>query len=166
MRFSRAVGFTLTELVIAIAIMGIGLALAVPSFQDMVAKKRLKLAGETIMADFNYFKQEGLKQRLTNFSFNVDDGASWCYGIELGSCSCSTANDCSVRQVVGSDFNGISSITSSVSRYDYSWVRGQVTAGTITLNSTEGYDLQIEVSPLGQVSMCTNSSGMFEYQSC
>ena len=166
MKLTREVGFTLTELVIAMAVMAIGLALAVPSFQDMVAKKRLKLAAETVMADFNFFKQEGLKQRLSNFSFNVDDGASWCYGIELGSCTCSTANDCSVRQVIGSDFNGISSITSSASRFDYSWVRGQVTPGTITLNSPAGYDLQVDISSLGQVSMCTNSTGMFEYPSC
>lgn len=173
-------GFTLVELAIGLAILAIGLALAIPSFQDMVEKKRLKLAAETVMADFNYFKQEGLKQRADDFSFNVKSGANWCYGIELGACNCSTANACSIRQVVGSDFKGITSITSTDAKYDFHWLRGTLTGdgdvalknetdaypSGITLTSPSGYELEVRATAFGRVTICTNTAKMFEYESC
>lgn len=154
------------ELVVAIAIVAIGLTLAMPYFGGLSEKKHLKQAAEAVTADFNYFRQEGLKRRAVSFSFNVDDGTSWCYGIETGTCDCTTANDCSVRQVMGSDFKNVSLVTSTTSNYAYSWVRGMVTAGSITLNSPAGYDLKVVISPLGRSSICSPSGNMPDYPSC
>ena len=162
----RQLGFTLTELVVAIAVLAIGIGLTVPSFNDMVEKKRLKRAAEAVIADFNFFRQEGLKRRAVSFSFNVDDGTSWCYGIETGTCDCTTADDCSVRQVMGSDFADVSSVTSTASNYAYSWVRGTVTAGSITFDSPAGFDLRVVISALGRTSICSPSDNMSEYPSC
>lgn len=165
-RVIHVLGFTLLELVIVLTIMGIGVAAAVPSFKDTIEKKRLKLASDAVMADFNFFKQEGLKRRTPSFSFNVDDGTSWCYGIELGTCTCTTTNDCSVRQVPGSDFKAVSSVTSTASNYAYNWIRGTVTAGSITLNSPNGYALRVVISPLGRTSICSPTGNMHEYKQC
>ena len=162
----RQDGFTLTELIIAIAVSAILIALAVPSFTDMIEKERLKLAVETVVADFNFFKQEALKRRVPDFAFNVDDGANWCYGIAVGTCSCTTATSCTVRQVTGSDFIGISSLTSSTAKFSYDWVRGTVNAGTIRFNTPGGFNLRVVINGLGRVSICSPSDNVPAYQSC
>ena len=163
---NRQDGFTLTELIIAITVTAIMLAIAAPSFMDMIQKKRLKLAAETVIADFNFFRQEGLKRRVPDFSFNIDDGATWCYGIAVGTCTCATANSCDVREVSGGDFNSIASLTSSAARYSYDWVRGTVTAGTITLATPGGFDLRVVINGLGRTSICSPSNNVREYPSC
>lgn len=160
-------GFTLTELVITMAVAAIMMGMAVPSFNDMLAKKRLKLAAEAVAADFNFYKQEGLKRRLPNFYFNVNAGANWCYGISVNSsCDCATANSCEILQVAGSDYNGISTVTTSRARYDLTWQRGTVTSGGITFNTSRGHDLQLQINPLGRTSVCSPSNNMPEYSSC
>lgn len=159
-------GFTLTELIIAVSVSAILIALAVPSFTDMIEKERLKLAVETAVADFNFFRQEGLKRRVPDFAFNVDDGADWCYGIAVGTCSCTTANSCTIRQAVGSGFNGISSVTSSTTKFSYDWVRGTVNAGTIRFNTPGGFNLRVVINSLGRVSICSPSGNVPAYQSC
>lgn len=166
MRAKRQRGFTLTELVIAITVAGIMIGLATPSFIDMIQKKRLKLAAETVIADFSFFRQEGLKRRVPDFAFNVDDGATWCYGIAVGTCTCTTANSCDVREVSSDDFNGIASLTSSSAKFSYDWVRGTVTAGTITLATPRGFDLRVVINGLGRTSICSPSNNVHEYQSC
>lgn len=162
----RQDGFTLTELIVAIAVLAIIVALGAPSFFRMVEKERLELAVESVIADFNFFRQEGLKRRVPDFAFNVHDGTGWCYGITVGSCSCTIVNNCSVRQVTGSDFNGIATVSSSVAKYSYDWVRGTVTAGTITFNTPGGYDLRIVINGLGRASICSPSDNVPAYQSC
>lgn len=159
-------GFTLTELIIAIAVSAILIALAIPTFTDTIERERLELAVETLVADFNFFKQEGLKRRVPDFAFNVDDGTSWCYGIDVGTCSCTTANSCAVRQVAGDDFNGISSVNASTAKFSYDWVRGTVTAGTIRFNTPGGFDLRVVINGLGRVSICSPSDNVPAYQSC
>ncbi len=162
----RQDGFTLTELIIAIAVLAIVVAAATPSFFKMIEKERLELTVETVIADFNFFRQEGLKRRVPDFAFNVSDGTNWCYGIAVGTCSCTTVNSCTVRQVTGSDFNGIATVSSSAAKYSYDWVRGTVTAGTITFNTAGGYDLRIVINGLGRASICSPSDNVPAYQSC
>ena len=159
-------GFTLTELIIAIAVAAIVLAAAIPSFFKTIEKERLELTAETVIADFNFFRQEGLKRRVPDFAFNVRDGTSWCYGVAVGTCSCAIANNCPVRQVSGNDFNGIASVNSSAAKYSYDWVRGTVTAGTITFSTQGGYDLRIVINGLGRASICSPSDNVPAYQSC
>ena len=162
----RQDGFTLTELIVAIAVLAIVVGAATPSFFKLIEKERLELTVETVIADFNFFRQEGLKRRVPDFSFNFNDSSNWCYGIEVGTCSCTVANSCTVRQVIGSDFNGIAAVSSSAARYSYDWVRGTVTAGTITFNTPGGYDLRIVINGLGRTSICSPSDNVPAYQSC
>ena len=166
MRARRQRGFTIIELVVALSVAAIMIGLATPSFIDMTQKKRVKLAAETVIADFNFFRQEGLKRRVADFAFNVDDGATWCYGVAVGTCTCTTANSCDVREVSSTDFNGIASLSSSAAKFSYDWVRGTVTPGTITLATPRGFDLRVVINGLGRTSICSPSDNVHEYQSC
>jgi len=162
----RQQGSTLIELLLAVTVASIVITLATPSFNDLVERKRLKLAAETVVADFNFFRQEGLKRRVPDFSFNVIDGSNWCYGISVGSCTCTTANSCSVRQVAGTEFAGLASLSSSVAKYTYDPVRGVVTAGNITLSTSGGFNLRVVISALGRTSICSPSANVPEYLAC
>lgn len=60
-------GFTLIELMITIAILGIGLTIAIPSYQSATSNSRLSGISGNFVASLNFARQEALKlgQRVT-----------------------------------------------------------------------------------------------------
>jgi type IV fimbrial biogenesis protein FimT len=57
----KARGFTLIEMMVAIAIMGIILAIGVPNFIEFVADQRVRAAASDIVSDVNLARAESLK---------------------------------------------------------------------------------------------------------
>lgn len=57
----RMLGFTLMELLVVLAIMGIGLLMAVPSYQGMVAYNRLDGQARELQSAFNYARSEAIR---------------------------------------------------------------------------------------------------------
>lgn len=77
-RVRRGRGFTLVELMIAIAILGVLVAAAAPSLTGMVREQRIKSASFDMFATFAYARSEALKR---NASINiVRTGADWAGG--------------------------------------------------------------------------------------
>ena len=72
-------GFTLTELMITVAIIGIVASLAVPSFQDMIERNRLKEAVEGLKSDMMWMRTETIK-RSCNLQVTFTP-ATWNYTI-------------------------------------------------------------------------------------
>lgn len=62
MRRSHSRGFTLVEAIVAIAVLGILLTLAVPGMQKIVAKQRLRSASYDLVADLTLARSESLKR--------------------------------------------------------------------------------------------------------
>jgi type IV fimbrial biogenesis protein FimT len=58
-------GFTLMELMFTIAVAGILLAVAVPSFQDMIANNRLVSQSTEIVAAMNFARSEAISKNAT-----------------------------------------------------------------------------------------------------
>lgn len=88
-------GFTLIELLFSMVLLGILLAVAVPSVVDMVTRSRLKGAAEELFLNLQWARSEAIKQN-TNFTVSIRTGAAWCYGFNAGAafCDCSVAGAC------------------------------------------------------------------------
>jgi len=103
----KAPGFTLIELVIVIVIVAIGVALAAPSFRDIVEKRRLSSSAEQISTLFTFAQSSAVKHnRDVIVNLRRTDHDTWCIGATLGTVAC----DCTVTvdtDVLFCDIEGV-----------------------------------------------------------
>lgn len=70
-------GFSLIELMVTVAVLAVGLALAAPSLSTQIANYRLRSAAEGVLNGLNYARAEAVR-RNSNVSFTLDaTGAGW-----------------------------------------------------------------------------------------
>lgn len=70
-------GFTLIELMVTVAVLAVGLALAAPTLSTQIANYRLRSAAEGVLGGLNYARAEAVR-RNSNVSFTLDaSGAGW-----------------------------------------------------------------------------------------
>ncbi len=171
----RMQGFTLIEMMTVIVIMGILLALVVPSFDAYFEKSRTKRAAETLAAFLVNAKSESLKRNTTvRVVFqSASSGASWCAGMTAANtCDCSASpNTCQMdgvdRTVAGADFNGVVlSAPGDDFIYGFTHRRGTVNAQTIQLQSVSGYGMNVVVSSTGRIRLCSPSGTIGGYATC
>lgn len=55
-------GFTLTELIIAVAILSVMVAASLPSFQQMIAEQRLRSAADAMVSSVLFARSEAIKR--------------------------------------------------------------------------------------------------------
>lgn len=168
-RLSTQSGFTLMELMIVVVIVGILLAIALPSFSDSIDRNRLRAITNTLYGDLQFAKSEAIKRNQPmTVDFTVTNATTWCYGLKLGSgatCDCTVtnvaaANACaidSVLKVVNNtdDYPGIVMTPSADFVFDN--VRGTATAGNVLLTSARGKTTQLFVNILGKIHSCSAS---------
>ena len=76
-RQTAARGVTLIELMITIAVLAVGLALAAPTFTQQIGNYRLRTASESIINGLNYARAEAVR-RNSPVSFTLDaNGPGW-----------------------------------------------------------------------------------------
>lgn len=81
-------GFTLIELMVAVALLGIVLAIAAPSMSDYIDKRRVINAAEAVYSQFLYARSESVARSETVFvSFSTNGTDTWSVGV-------STTPDC------------------------------------------------------------------------
>ena len=76
---SRAQGFTLVELLIAVAVIAIILVVAVPSFRDMILMQRLRSITAQLVTDLQFARNDAVSRgTLLRLSFRTNDDMT-CY---------------------------------------------------------------------------------------
>jgi type IV fimbrial biogenesis protein FimT len=159
MSIKRQGGFTVTELLVTLVVIGILAAIAMPSLSETSEKRRLKAASEAILSDLRWVRSESIKQN-TPFTVTFTNGSygTWSYVINDGSADIKT-----VTSTNFSEFDGVSinqNFASSQMVTDNA--RGTLRPGTVSL-STSSYANEVRVSILGRVRICGNSGG---YDAC
>ncbi|SMC22710.1 type IV fimbrial biogenesis protein FimT [Andreprevotia lacus DSM 23236] len=164
-------GFTLVELAIVLTLLGILLAIALPSYANFIDRQRLRAAAETVTGDFNWAKSLSRNRSSTIYTSFSSSGSTWCYGFSANaSCDCTTSGSCELKTVLssGTDFKSVTASSSTINGSKLDAVRGLVTTGaaSMQLASSRGYTLQMNLSAIGTVSMCSPGRDDMGYKAC
>ena len=172
-------GLTLLELLVALVVLSVLLAVGVPSFSAMSDKSTLRGAARTIHTDLWLARSEALKRgRPVSLSFRRVSDTEWCYGLSEGKSGCDCmADDCridGVRRVRTSQDIGAGVLMRSlpaffpggVPRTSFDGMHGIAGNGTIRLVSHAGVEARVVISRLGRVRVCTSNSGTYGLEQC
>ncbi|MGL5324976.1 MAG: GspH/FimT family pseudopilin [Aeromonas sp.] len=168
----RSAGFTLIELMIALALVALLLTVAIPSYQSLRQEQMVKTATQAVYTDIMLLKSEAIKRNRTLQFIIFNSGTSnWCYRIHIdGSCSSCSDSCSSIEGRKGADaseYPGISLVASysesvtNVRPLSISPRRGTMAAGNIAI-SAETYSMQVKTNNVGRVRTCgvSNVSGV------
>lgn len=168
-------GFTLIELLVVVALIGILLSLAGPSFSGFFAKKRVEGIASELATDLQYARSEAVAR---NVSVTMTFGTN-CYVIHLASATAAactattktitpTAAEIKTVQLDGaanvalSPYGGLVSIV-------FDPVRGTPGAlSSIDVTSAIGgaWQLRASITLAGQASTCSPNSSIKGYATC
>mgnify|MGYP000020580947 CR=1 FL=1 len=152
-------GITLIEVMIAIAIIAIVAAIAVPAYQSQIARQNLVLVSENLISDIKFARSEALK-RSDEVEFAITSGANWSYVI-----SDNASNE--IKSVSSSNYSGISGLTLTnlaSGAFSFDGVRGLSNVpgnATITFNAS-GDSASVVVNVVGRAWICDLSG----YEDC
>jgi len=169
-------GFTLLELMIVLAIVAIGIALAVPSYEDVLQRRETTSKAESLAAFLAYAQSAAMK-RNTEISIQLSRTSDndWCLGADesLTGCDCTgddAADLCTIDGVVrtiSSATQTRSSMTDAAADVVFAFdpIRGTMITADLgndhdfTLQSDNGkYELEVQVGVTGRIRVCNSDS--------
>jgi len=154
-------GFTAIELLVTFAVIAIVLGIAVPSFTDTLARRRVEGAANELSADLQYARTESVSRRT---SVSLVATATTGYAIQY-------VDSGGVSQTLKS-VTLPSNVSMTTGEAKFTYLRGMldssVAVPTFTLSSTKTTgQLTLALSAMGRVAMCTPSTAaMAGYKSC
>jgi len=173
-------GFTLIELLIAVAILGILVAIAAPSMFSILEGRKLKGAAENFQVDLMFIKTEAIKRNTPvriYYKFDSVDTSKWCYGMKVNAaCDCfqtdsSQADYCeidSVKKVVNQADYGNNvlikndDVNFSSDLVSFTPLRGQANPGYVEFALADGRSIRTTVNARGRATICSDSGMGFE----
>lgn len=149
-------GFTLVELLVTLAVFGLLLALAVPSFTSMIQNNRIRGTTQELQATLQWARSEAIRRNGPIF-VTFTSGGNWCYGFDdTANCNCGTANDCQVGGVekVVSGTSGNVALTANFGgggNFSFDATGIPSTSGSVTIGPV-GAALTVTVNAIGRIS--------------
>jgi type IV fimbrial biogenesis protein FimT len=149
-------GFTLIELIVAMAVLGILAAVAAPAIGEYLATQRLKGAAEELQTDLQFARMESV-QRNTAVTVTMSGTG---YRIRQG------GTDIKVVTLPGG--TTVSGGATMEAVFNQVRATAEITNGPdITVaNSATARTLRVSLSPMGRVSICSPSGAVKGYDTC
>lgn len=173
----QVLGLTTIELLVSITLLGILLSLALPSYREMIEKRRLTHGAEQIFAFLN--SMQGVASRsnsVVTVSYSRTAEDDWCVGANLGDTAC----DCSESVSTESDYCAVDGSAARLTNdhvgndrileamigdgaYAYDPVRGLLAdlndSVDIELHSpSDNYQLRLIVARTGHAVLCSKDA--------
>lgn len=162
----RPRGFTLIEAVITIGVIALLTSIALPSFNDMMARARLRAAAEDLALGLGNARLESLRPGTGALHVSVQAGSPWCWAVGPGpQPDCRGSAPGSFKVVHGEDYPGVSMTDGASAVFDGSQ---QIAGMTLqaTFVSAQGQTLRVHMTPLGRASICAQDVRIADYPLC
>mgnify|MGYP006198156723 CR=1 FL=1 len=167
----RAGGFTLVELMVAVAVLAILVSVALPSFRDFGERSALRGAADAVTQVIGTARTEAIKRnQLVRVEIKQPAGGGFCIGAATvasttaAGCDCSTAA-CPVAEFPSNadEIEALSLAGTPSFGVDTAFVVDPATgmlsdagdAGSVEFSSPRGFGVRLAVNPMGRVSLCT-----------
>lgn len=165
----KSAGFTLIELIVAVTLVALLVAVALPSYQSLRQEQMVRAATAAIYTDMMLLKSEAIKRGgpVTLKIFNAGQ-ANWCYRIAIdGTCS-SCADLCSsIEGRKGADADEFGNVvidassgykSGSTANITFTPRRGTFFGGQLTLSNGSSTAYKVVIASYGRIktSPCTN----------
>ena len=173
--FSKNKGFTVIELLIAVAVVAIVTSLALPSYRTIIEKRQVTSGAQQIASFLSLAQLEAVKRNEeVVVSYSRTDDGNFCIGIDAddGACDCgANLNSCTVdgapRVMTQDNLNYPEALTAMTGDGAFSFdpVRGMLTTFTDVASVSfvsqpeNTYALNVDVGPTGRVRICSVNSG-------
>jgi len=159
---SRARGFTLVELAIALAITALLAAMAVPSYTALVARQRLQATVEHLRADIALARQEA-GRRAAPVYLVFHTGSAWCYAVATNpALDCSQAGGAAglIKRVQADSQPGVQLLLATPMALDSRTGASPQGGGLARFASAQGQQLQVRLGHLGHASVCAPAAAV------
>ena len=170
-------GFTLVEVMMSVVLLAIGVALALPSYRDMVEKRQITNGAEQLASFINTAQGVAMKtNEVVTISYSKTDKDDWCVGAISGTTACdcteidNTAGDyCQIASqpfVLNAGHTGNLELMHGMTgdgAYAFDPIRGLFMdlddSLTVEMRSpSEDFRLNLQVSSTGRVLLCSDDS--------
>lgn len=155
-------GFTLLEVTAVIAITGILVSAAVPTYANFMQRQQLRLAADTLMQDLRRAREMSVSAPSSIF-FTFHPGPQWCWGVSRGlPCDCAgtiTPTDKALTRcdiASGDNREHFKDVTMDAAQdFEFEPRLGQIAqSGAAALRTRQGQNLQVVLNPLGRAHLC------------
>jgi prepilin-type N-terminal cleavage/methylation domain-containing protein len=172
----RCTGLTLLELLVCLALLGILLSQALPSFGQLKQRQRLELVAQTLLTDLQQARSEAvLHGETVQFRFSQHPLGS-CYIIYLGAsaqCRCSDAGQAQCTAPAAPiklqwlPLSQQVSLRSNVGNMSFQARQGLVSStGSIDVSNPNGQAIRAVVSIAGRVRNCAPNGEFKQMPKC
>ena len=159
MNRQKNTGMTLIEVMVVVAIIGIIVAIAAPSFSTMLENQRIKGAAEAVLADLRWARAESIK-RNAPVRVTFAAGSNWSYTIDTVP-ALAASDGVLPKTVNGSDFPSTTLGEAYTTTFDPK--PGKYPNNGTARIISNNFFANVKVSILGRVKICGNIGG---YETC